>query len=65
MDIQELVRAQRTYFDTGATRPYAFRLAQLKKLQQALRDNEQLLEQLQRECDEYYAYIEARCNAEG
>ena len=27
--------------------------------------NEQLLEQLQRECDEYYAYIEARCNAEG
>ena len=45
MDIQELVRAQRTYFDTGATRPYAFRLAQLKKLQQALRDNEQLLEQ--------------------
>ena len=45
MDIQELVRAQRTYFDTGATRPYAFRLLQLKKLQQALRDNEQLLEQ--------------------
>ena len=45
MDIQELVRAQRAYFDTGATRPYAFRLAQLKKLQQALRDNEQLLEQ--------------------
>ena len=45
MDIQELVRAQRTYFDTGATRPYAFRLAQLKKLQQALWDNEQLLEQ--------------------
>ena len=44
MDIQELVRAQRTYFDTGATRPYAFRLAQLKKLQQALWDNEQLLE---------------------
>ena len=45
MDIQELVHAQRTYFDTGATRPYAFRLLQLKKLQQALRDNEQLLEQ--------------------
>ena len=45
MDIQELVRAQRTYFDTGVTRPYAFRLLQLKKLQQALRDNEQLLEQ--------------------
>ena len=45
MDIQELVRAQRAYFDTGATRPYAFRLLQLKKLQQALRDNEQLLEQ--------------------
>lgn len=30
MDIQELVRAQRMYFDTGATRPYAFRLLQLK-----------------------------------
>ena len=38
MDIQELVRAQRAYFDTGATRPYAFRLLQLKKLQQALKD---------------------------
>ena len=40
MDIQELVHAQRTYFDTGATRPYAFRLLQLKKLQQALRDGD-------------------------
>ena len=45
MDIQELVRAQRAYFLSGATRPYAFRMEQLKKLQQALRSNEALLEQ--------------------
>ena len=45
MDIQELVRAQRTYFDTGATRPYAFRLAQLKKLQKgaAFKENSPFL----------------------
>ena len=45
MDIQELVRAQRAYFLSGATRSYAFRMEQLKKLQQALRSNEALLEQ--------------------
>ena len=37
MDIQELVRAQRAYFLSGATRSYAFRMEQMKKLQQALR----------------------------
>ena len=45
MDIQELVRAQRAYFLSGATRPYAFRMEQLKKLQRALQTNEKLLEQ--------------------
>lgn len=44
MQIQELVREQRAYFSTGATRTYAFRLEQLKKLQAALRENEHLLE---------------------
>lgn len=45
MQIEELVRAQRAYYQTGATRPVAFRLEQLKKLQQALRSHEALLEQ--------------------
>ena len=45
MDIQELVRAQRAYFLSGATRPSAFRMEQLKKLQRALQTNEKLLEQ--------------------
>ena len=44
MDIQELVCAQRDYFLSGATRPYAFRMEQLKKLQRALQTNEALLE---------------------
>ena len=44
MDIQELVRAQR-YFLSGATRSYAFRMEQLKKITAALRTNEALLEQ--------------------
>ncbi len=33
----------RTYFNTGATRPYAFRIEQLKKLKQSILDNEKLL----------------------
>ena len=45
MDIKELVRAQRAYFLSGATRSYAFRMEQLKKLQRALQTNEKLLEQ--------------------
>ena len=45
MDIQELVRAQRDYFLSGATRSCAFRMEQLKKLQRALQANEALLEQ--------------------
>ena len=44
MNTEELVCAQRAYFKTGATRPLEFRLAQLRKLQRALQDNEALLE---------------------
>ncbi len=44
MNTEELVCAQRAYFETGATRPLEFRLAQLRKLQRALQDNEALLE---------------------
>ena len=44
MNTEELVRAQRADFETGATRPLEFRLAQLRKLQRALQENEALLE---------------------
>ena len=44
MNTEELVRAQRAYFETGATRPLEFRLVQLRKLQRALQENEALLE---------------------
>ncbi len=44
MDFAELVDKQRAYFRTGATRSLEFRLAMLKKLQAAVRDNAQLIE---------------------
>lgn len=40
MDIKEIVKAQRAYFETGATRSVAFRKASLLKLQSALREEE-------------------------
>lgn len=40
MDISELVSRQRTYFLSGATRSYAFRLRALERLRQAVRENE-------------------------
>lgn len=40
MDISQLVRAQRAFFDSGATRPYAFRAQALETLQRVLRENE-------------------------
>ncbi|MEA5050476.1 MAG: aldehyde dehydrogenase [Oscillospiraceae bacterium] len=43
MDIQEIVREQRAFYETGATRSLAFRLDALKKLQAALRANEDAL----------------------
>ena len=42
-DIHSIVEAQRSYFRSGETLPIAFRKAQLRKLKQALKDNEQLL----------------------
>lgn len=40
MTIETIVARQRAYFLSGATRSYEFRLAALKKLQQAMRDHE-------------------------
>lgn len=40
MSIEEIVKNQRNYYMTGATRPLEFRLAALRKLQQAVRDHE-------------------------
>ncbi len=45
MDFSELVEKQRAYFRTGATRSLEFRLAMLKKLQAAIRDSAQLIEE--------------------
>jgi aldehyde dehydrogenase (NAD+) len=43
MNTAELITAQRTFFESGATRSIDFRIAQLKKLDRALRLNEQLM----------------------
>lgn len=48
MDFTELVAKQRAYFRTGATRSLEFRIAMLKKLQAAVRDNAQLIEEAMR-----------------
>jgi aldehyde dehydrogenase (NAD+) len=40
MSIEEIVKNQRNYYMTGATRPLEFRQQSLRKLQQAVRDNE-------------------------
>lgn len=41
--MKELVEKQRRYFKSNATRPLAFRLAQLRKLRAAIRDDEAAL----------------------
>jgi hypothetical protein len=41
MNIQKIVAAQRTFFNTGATRTIAFRRGQLLKFHEALQKNEQ------------------------
>jgi aldehyde dehydrogenase (NAD+) len=38
-----LIARQREYFESGATRPLPFRMDALRKLQKALRDNEELI----------------------
>jgi aldehyde dehydrogenase (NAD+) len=43
MNIQEIVLAQRVFFNTGVTRSIDFRREQLLKFEQALKKNEQLL----------------------
>lgn len=43
MNFAPIVQRQRTFFQTGATRPLEFRLAQLRKLEQALEINEAAL----------------------
>jgi len=45
MNISDLVCCQRAYFMTGATRPLAFRLEALRRLQAALREKETVLSQ--------------------
>lgn len=44
MNIESIVARQREYFESGATRPLAFRTEALRKLQKALVDNEALIE---------------------
>lgn len=43
MNFSSLVARQRAYFESGATRPLPFRMEALRKLQKALRDNEDLI----------------------
>ncbi len=48
--MEEIIEKQRSYFNTGATLPLAFRIRQLKRLKQALQEFEpQLLEALQQD----------------
>lgn len=58
-DTVELYRAQKAFFDGGATRPVAFRLAQLKKLKEAIASREAaILDALRRDLGkpEFEAY---------
>lgn len=43
--MEKIVASQRAFFETHATKDIAFRIRQLKKLKQVLKDNEQLLNQ--------------------
>lgn len=42
-DVARIYQAQKSYFGTGATRPYAFRKKQLKVLMAAIKANEELI----------------------
>ena len=42
-DISSIVQAQRAFFDSGATRPVAFRREQLRRLRDALKTHEAAL----------------------
>ncbi|PSN20312.1 aldehyde dehydrogenase family protein [filamentous cyanobacterium CCP5] len=57
----DILRSQRAYFATGATRPLEFRLEQLKKLKQAIQDHETDIVQAARDDlgrPEFEAYFE-------
>ena len=41
MDIKELVKMQRKYYNTGKTRDISFRIEQLKKLKLVVSQNEE------------------------
>ena len=41
IDINNIVKVQRDYFDTDETHPYEFRLSQLQKLKQAIKDRKE------------------------
>ncbi len=43
MEITSIVARQRSFFESGATRPLSFRMDALKKLQKAIRENEPLI----------------------
>jgi len=43
LDIQTMIAKQRTFFATGKTKDYDFRVSQLQKLSQLIKDNEQLI----------------------
>lgn len=43
--IASIYKAQTDYFETGAARPYAFRIAQLKKLKKAIKKHEKAIEE--------------------
>lgn len=43
--MEKLVKLQRTYFASNATKPLGFRIAQLRKLKEVLRSNEPLIDQ--------------------
>jgi aldehyde dehydrogenase (NAD+) len=49
MDIEKLVKMQRNFFNTGSTRPVRFRKAMLRRLADAVKDNEWLLAEAMKE----------------
>ena len=64
MTTPELVQAQRTYFETGATRSADFRLAALKKLQAAVQANERALAEAMAGDREQKLQLIEDCNAQ-
>lgn len=60
MSIEEIVKNERAYFKTGATRSYAFRMKQLNLLEEAIKKNEKkLMDALHKDLNKspYESYI--------